>query len=301
MRISIRDTRTIQTLSSQNHIDMTTFLNRAPLFIQDPETCCDAVSSDVYTISSVRVGNTVTFTRNDGATYSFVLPSDVFVSSFLPTATGLQITLNDLSVFTVTWVSILARIGIATYTFNPANGVFTITDNQGNIFSATGNYKGVLAVSPALGVAGDYYFNTVGNEYVSYDPVRTKWLSMNDIQLDFGRFGSIVAGNPMLTFGAAVMTVSGPLTSIAGMTLEANSTIVGIHVQRQNNNTGSTLVIYKNNDITIPLYTAGFVLATRFSDSALNVDVVATDVLGAYVATGTLVNAAGYLKIKRKY
>ena len=272
------------------------FVGQNPQFI---DNCCER---DVYTISSVRVGNTVTFTRNDGVTYSFDLPADIYVTAFDATETGLEITLSDTTNYTVNWATVLGLIGIASYTFNPIDGLFTITDNQLNTFSTAGNYKGQLVASPILGVAGDYYFNTVGNEYVLYDVVRGKWLSMNDTQLDFGRPGTINDGNPLCTFGGVVMTISGAITSVVGMTLEADSTIVGMYVQRQNDSNNPTIGIYKNNDILTILATATFPSPnTRFADNTLDVDVLATDVLGAYVATNTIVNPAGYLKIKRKY
>lgn len=276
---------------------MTKFIQQPPQFVDG--SCCD---KDVYTTTVERVGNTVTFTRNDGVTYSFDLPDDIYVTSFDATATGLVITLSDATTYTVNWSTIIGLIGIASFEFNIATGVYTITDNQANTFTTAGNYKGQLAASPGSGVAGDYYFNTVGNEYVLYDPVRSKWLSMNDTQLDFGRPGTINDGNPLCTFGGVVMTISGAITSIVGMTLEADSTIVGMYVQRQNDSNNPTIVIYKNNDTLTVLATASFPSPdTRFSDNTLDVDVLATDVLGAYVATNTIVNPAGYLKIKRKY
>lgn len=182
-----------------------------------------------------------------------------------------------------------------------------LTDSffRGLVDSAAGlsNYLGVLASSPVSGAAGDYYYNSVTGEFVAYDDVRAKWLSVASHTYQFQRTGDVTNGTP-LQDGSVVMSVSG--ATARGIRTGFDATIVGIAVNRSNTDFTATIDVFADNNTGSPLLQVSFSPATDTDavNNAANVDITATNVLGVRVTGGATAKVSfptGYLTVKRKY
>lgn len=165
------------------------------------------------------------------------------------------------------------------------------------------NYLGVLASSPVSGSAGDYYYNSVTAEFVAYDDVRAKWLSVASHTYQFQRTGDVTNGTP-LQDGSVVMSVSG--ATARGIRTGFDATIVGIAVNRSNTDFTATIDVFADNNTGSPLLQVSFSPATDTDavNNAANVDITATNVLGVRVTGGATAKVSfptGYLTVKRKY
>lgn len=175
---------------------------------------------------------------------------------------------------------------------------FDVTGSTGSA-----NYLGALASSPVSGAAGDYYYNSVTGEFVAYDDIRAKWLSVATHTYQFQRTGDVTNGTP-LQDGSVVMSVSG--ATARGIRTGFDATIVGIAVNRSNTDFTATIDIFADNNTGSPLLQVSFSPATDTDavNNATNVDITATNVLGARVTGGATAKASfptGCLTVKRRY
>lgn len=182
-----------------------------------------------------------------------------------------------------------------------------IDSSTGEIEYAKNPYRGALAASPIADANytpedGDYYYNTVGSEYVYYDASRSKWLSVNSYIPEYAGNGIIPSGNVFRHEGDTFTTSS--TGKIRGIFIENDSVLVKSLFRKSLIGAGvSTIGIYKNNNEAAPIHTiTSLAAAPFFVAEDLNIDLDAGDILGVWNAAGaSLETPKGYLVIKRKY
>jgi hypothetical protein len=145
--------------------------------------------------------------------------------------------------------------------------------------------------SPAP-AGGDVYYNTTLNMWMSYDSTRTKWLSIQDAYLQFGRNGSLLAGQ-------FLRGVDGMVTSATrGYDAIFNGTVVAVSIRRSTMSGATYAVVSSGVDIATVTYIAPN-LGVR--TTTYNANFVAGAVLAARLATDAIPtddNAQMWVRIK---
>lgn len=186
--------------------------------------------------------------------------------------------------------------------------LLTLIDNiTGEVEFVKNPYRGVLAASPVASPDytpedGDYYYNTVGQEFVYYDASRLKWLSVDTYTAEYAGIGIIPSGNTFTHEGDKFTTSS--TTKIRGVFILNDSVLIESLFRKSLIGGGASVIdVYKNNNEAAPIHTINSPAAVPlYQNDSLNIDLNAGDILGVWNASGaTLETPKGYLVIKRKY
>jgi hypothetical protein len=112
-------------------------------------------------------------------------------------------------------------------TGSAAGKIVRLLDTTGRYTEAAGNViHDPAAADPAAGSAGDMYYNTVLEMWMSYDATRGKWLSFEGDTFQVGQNGTVPVG--VYYKGVAGKTLSASL----GYTAPFNGTVVSLTYTR---------------------------------------------------------------------
>lgn len=137
---------------------------------------------------------------------------------------------------------------------------------------------------------GDRYFNTVLNMEMYFDSARSKWLSVETVELFFGRNGNTAAGGFYRGMDSAVMS------STNGMRAEHNGTVVSLSYMRSDSDS-ATFVVAANGVAGATLAST----ATSGGSTTLNTNFAAGDVmavLNQLAAGNTTSNVQGRVRMR---
>jgi hypothetical protein len=169
------------------------------------------------------------------------------------------------------------------------------TTNNGVVINGTRHYPD-SAADPAVGpaaVEGDRYYNTTLEMEMRYDGLRSKWLSVNEVWLHFGRAGNTATNSFFDSPGGIEFTAS------RGLPAPFNGTVVAMAYTRDDTDDATVEVTRNGTLITgAVLQTNGVSVGT---DSTLNADFTSggTDILGVRnQGPNTMSNVTGWVRIK---
>lgn len=103
-----------------------------------------------------------------------------------------------------------------------------LEDELDLVSSGFGLNFGPLVADPAEGEAGAVYWNTVINRFMTYDPLRSRWLSMEVESMPWGRSGDTAAGSYFKSVGDITFTAT------RGYYAQQNGVVVGATYTRGN-------------------------------------------------------------------
>lgn len=136
---------------------------------------------------------------------------------------------------------------------------------------------------------GHRYFNTVLEQWMSYDSTRKKFLSEESVTIPFATVGSVVAGNYF-------SGTSGSLSSTNGFLAEFNGTIIGLGYTTQST-AGATLDIVGDG---YTIVTHSFSSSLRKFSNSLDADFNQGQIIAVRNSSSgsVITNINGWIKFK---